>query len=70
MNKYEFTLVYMLSGCHVLLFRPVCLIPFVCHMVGTELPRYMTLVQEIVQYCQSFEYNRVHQLRTAIYLLW
>ena len=24
----------------------------------------MSLVQELVQYCQSFEYNQVHQLRT------
>ena len=33
--------------------------------VGTELPWKYDLVQEIIQYCQSFEYNRVHQLRTS-----
>ena len=32
--KYEFTLVYILSGSHVPLIRPVCLIPFVCHIHG------------------------------------
>ena len=39
-NKYEFTLVYNLSGSPVPSIRPVCLIPFVCHILGTELPRY------------------------------
>ena len=32
--KYEFTLVYILSGSLVPLIRPVCLIPFVCHIRG------------------------------------
>ena len=41
-----------LSDSPVPLIRLVCLIPFVCHILGTELPRYLTLVQEIVQFCQ------------------
>ena len=43
---------YILSGSHVPLIIPVCLIPFVCHILGAELPWYLTLVQEIVQICQ------------------
>ena len=50
-NKYEFTLVYIQSGSRVLI-RPVCLIPFGRHILGTELSWNMSLVQKIVQYCQ------------------
>ena len=28
------------------------LIPLLCHILGTELPPYLTLVHEVVQYCR------------------
>ena len=58
---------YKLSGSPVPLIRVVCLIPFDCHILGTELPQYLTLVQEILP---IIEYNRVHQLRTLVKRAW
>ena len=44
--------------------RPVCLIPFDYRIMGTELPRNLILVREIVQILPIVEHKRVHQLRT------
>ena len=64
-QQHEFTLAYILSGSPVPQIRPVCLIPFVCHILGTELPQYLTLVHEIVQYCRQLnitEYINLEQI--------
>ena len=37
--------------------------------MGTELPRYLILVREIVQVLPIVEYKLVHQLRTGGYIL-
>ena len=69
LHPTEYTSVYILSGSPVTQIRPVCLIPFVYHILGTELPQYLTLVHEIDQYCQQLNITE-YQLRTPVGIIY
>ena len=62
-NKFEFTLVYVLSGSLVPLIRLACLIPFGRRICGNWVTIEYEFSPRNSPILPTVEYNRVHQLR-------